>query len=158
MISTWCIPSSRSQTFRICWFWDCRSHTHTTGNKKEGRQCTEGKFIYSYLVSDTWYRITHVVRENLLPPPHGLLFPISSKGSCIYAPSHLQDSTHHSLFYTNCGALDGTRNSSMGPPWGINLITHHTMSRCSTMKQCQLEKHLVASLIPGYCSPAQISC
>ena len=46
-------------------------------------------------------------RGNPLPP-HGLLFPISSKGSCLYAPSHRQDSTYHSLCYTSCGALAGT--------------------------------------------------
>ena len=34
----------------------------------------------------------------------------------LYAPSHRQDSTYHSLCYTSCGALAGTRNSSMGPP------------------------------------------
>ena len=32
-----------------------------------------------------------------------------------YAPSHRQDSTYHSLFYTSRRALAGTRNSSMGP-------------------------------------------
>ena len=34
----------------------------------------------------------------------------------LYAPSHRQDSTYHSLCYTSCGALAGTRNNSMGPP------------------------------------------
>ena len=53
-------------------------------------------------------------RGNPLPP-HGLLFPISSKGF-LYAPSHRQDSTYHGLCYTSRGALAGTRNSSMGPP------------------------------------------
>ena len=33
----------------------------------------------------------------------------------LYAPSHRQDSTYHSLCYTSRGALAGTRNSSMGP-------------------------------------------
>ena len=51
-------------------------------------------------------------RGNLLPP-HGLLFPINSKGF-LYAPS--QVSTYHSLYYTSRGALAGMRNSSMGPP------------------------------------------
>ena len=31
----------------------------------------------------------------------------------LYAPSHRQDSTYHSLCYTSRGALGGTRNSSM---------------------------------------------
>ena len=34
----------------------------------------------------------------------------------LYAPSHRQDSTYHGLCYTSCGALVGTRNSSMGTP------------------------------------------
>ena len=34
----------------------------------------------------------------------------------LYAPSHRQDSTYHSLCYTSRGALAGTRNNSMGPP------------------------------------------
>ena len=33
----------------------------------------------------------------------------------LYAPSHIQDNTYHSLCYTSRGALVGTRNSSMGP-------------------------------------------
>ena len=45
--------------------------------------------------------------------PHGLPFPINSKGSFI---SHRQDSTYHDLCYTSHGALAGTRNRSMGPP------------------------------------------
>ena len=34
----------------------------------------------------------------------------------LYASSHRQDNTYHSLWYTSRGALGGTRNSSMGPP------------------------------------------
>ena len=33
----------------------------------------------------------------------------------LYASSHRQDNTYHSLCYTSRGALAGTRNSSMGP-------------------------------------------
>ena len=55
-------------------------------------------------------------RGNLLPP-HGLLFPINSKRSFICTIPHRQDSTYHSLCYTSHGALAGTRNSSMGPPY-----------------------------------------
>ena len=59
------------------------------------------------------YGVGHMVknhsdseRGNPLPP-HGLLFPITSKGSFIC--------TYHGLCYTSRGALVGTRNSSMGP-------------------------------------------
>ena len=68
---------------------------------------TEHILFYGYMASDHSYS----ERGNPLPP-HGLLVPINIKGSYIYAPSHRQDSTYHNL----CGALDGTRNSSMVPP------------------------------------------
>ena len=35
-------------------------------------------------------------RENLMPPPHGLFFSITSKGF-LYAPYHRQDSIYHGL-------------------------------------------------------------
>ena len=52
----------------------------------------------------------------------------------LYASSHRQDNTYHSLCYTSRGALAGTRNSSMGPlhegsirrpiaPWANALTT-----------------------------------
>ena len=67
------------------------------------------------------YGIGHMVKDysdsergNLLPP-HGLLVPISCKGSFICTITQT-GSTYHSLCYTSRGALAGTRNSSMGPP------------------------------------------
>ena len=53
------------------------------------------------------YGIRHMVKDHLdsergnLLPPHGLLF-------LLYAPSHRQDSTYHSLCYTSGGSLTGT--------------------------------------------------
>ena len=59
------------------------------------------------------YGVGHMVKDhsdsergNPLPP-HGLLFPISSKG--LYAPTHR-------IAHTRRRALIGMRNSSMGPP------------------------------------------
>ena len=40
------------------------------------------------------------------------------------------------VFVTPGGALAGTRNSSMGPPLGINPVTRHSMS-IQIMKKCQ---------------------
>ena len=40
----------------------------------------------------------------------------SAAWDLLYAPSHKQDSTYHGLFYTSCGALAGTINTSVGPP------------------------------------------
>ena len=51
----------------------------------------------------------HSDRERGNPlPPHGLLFPISSKGSFICI-THRQDNTYHILCYTSRGALAGTK-------------------------------------------------
>ena len=49
---------------------------------------------------------------------HGLLFPISSKGS-FNSPSQRHDSTYHGLY----GALAGMENSSMDPPCGAHGAT-----------------------------------
>ena len=71
-------------------------------------------FIYGYMASDIWLRTILIMREetrcrhicySLRLTPRVLL----------YAPSHRQDNTYHSLCYTSRGSLAGTRNSSMGP-------------------------------------------
>ena len=63
-------------------------------------------FIYSYRTYGK-RPLRERERGNLLLPLHGLLILIS-------------------------GALAGTRNRLMGPPCGIDLMTHHIMNRCST--------------------------
>ena len=47
--------------------------------------------------------------------PHGYYFRLAAR-ILLYSSSHRQDNTHQNLCYTSCGALAGTRNSSMGPP------------------------------------------
>ena len=49
----------------------------------------------------------------------------------LYASSNRQDNTYHDLCYTSCGALAGSRNSSMGLPWRIDPTIHPTMSERS---------------------------
>ena len=48
----------------------------------------------------------------------------------LYASSHRQYNIYHGLCYTSRGMLAGMRNSSMGPPWRIDLMTHRTKSKC----------------------------
>ena len=55
-----------------------------------------------------------------------LLFPINSKGYFIFTITIIT-----SICYTSHGALAGTRNTSVGPLWRIDPITHHTMSKRS---------------------------
>ena len=61
------------------------------------------------------YGIGHMVKDhtdsergNTLPP-HGYSFRLTAR-VLLYAPSHRQGSTYHSLYYTSCGALAGRRN------------------------------------------------
>ena len=86
------------------------------------------------------YCVRHMVKDHLdsergnLPQPvHGLL-RLAAK-DILYTPSHRQDSVYHNLcFQTSHGALAGTRDSSMGPPWGIETTTVRSMSTCSTQR------------------------
>ena len=70
------------------------------------------------------------MREEARCRHMGYYFQLTAR-VLLYAPSHRQDSTYHSLWYTSRGALAGTRNSSMGPPWKIDPTTHRTMSERS---------------------------
>ena len=93
-------------------------------------------FIYGYMASDIWREETHCCHYM------GYFIWLAAR-DLLYPPSHRQNSTYHSLCYTSCGALVGTRNSSMGAPWGIDLTTHSTISGCYTM-----ELHLTPIYLP----------
>ena len=71
-------------------------------------------FIYGYMASD----IIIMVKDHSDSEGEtcccnmGYSFRLTAR-VLLYAPSHRQDGTYHSLFfYTSCG----TRNSSMSPP------------------------------------------
>ena len=72
-------------------------------------------FIYGYMASDIWLRTILIAREETRCRHMGYSFRLAAR-VLLYAPSHRQDNTYHGLCYTSRGALDGTRNSSMGPP------------------------------------------
>ena len=72
-------------------------------------------FIYGYMASDIWLRTILIVRKETRCHHIGYSYRLTAR-LLLYAPSHRQDNTYHSLCYTSCGALAGTRNSSMGPP------------------------------------------
>ena len=94
-------------------------------------------FIYGYMASDIWLRTILIVRKETCCRQHRLqgffymhhptdrIAHTTAFGTPVVEhwlereiaqPSHRQDSTYHSLCFTSCGALAGTRNSSMGPP------------------------------------------
>ena len=72
-------------------------------------------FIYGYMASDIWLRTILIVRKETRCHHIGYSYRLTAR-VLLYAPSHRQDNTYHSLCYTSHGALAGTRNSSMGPP------------------------------------------
>ena len=72
-------------------------------------------FIYGYMASDIWLRTILIVRKETCCRHIGYSYRLTSR-VLLYASSHRQDNTYHSLCYTSRGALAGTRNSSMGPP------------------------------------------
>ena len=99
----------------------CSFHGPRTVSVKEGRK---GKFyltthsthfIYGYMASDIWLRTILIVRKETRCRHIGYSYRLTAM-VLLYAPSHRQDSTYHSLCYTSRGALAGTRNGSMGPP------------------------------------------
>ena len=71
-------------------------------------------FIYGYMASDIWLRTILIVRKETRCRHIGYSYRLTAR-VLIYAPSHRQDSTYYGLCYTSRGALDGTRNRSMGP-------------------------------------------
>ena len=93
-------------------------------------------FIYGYMASDIWLRTILIVRKETRCHHIGYSYRLTAR-VLLYAPSHRQDNTYHSLCYTSRGALAGTRNSSMGPPHeGSIRQPHRTMSEHSTSELC----------------------
>ena len=111
------------------------AHTHTHrryakytyvnhGSMNEWNRMERSQHI---LFTGIWHLFTGI-KDNLDSergnplPPHGLLFQLAAR-VLLYAPSHRQDITYHSLCYTSRGVLAGTRNSSMDPPCRIDPTT-----------------------------------
>ena len=98
--------------------------------RKEGNVLVNDALNTFYL---RLYGVGHMVKDhsdskrgNLLP--HSFQLAVRA---ILYAPSHRQDTTYHSLWYTSRGALAGMRNISMGEPWRIDPTTHRNMSERS---------------------------
>ena len=73
-------------------------------------------YLPLYMVSDIFLRTTQIMRGMpMLPFPHMLHFPISSKESFYYVSSHIQDVTYYGLCYISCDGMTG-----------IDPTTHHS--------------------------------
>ena len=90
-------------------------------------------FIYGYMASDIWLRTILIVRKEIHFRHIGYSFRLAAR-VLLYAPSHRQDSTYHSLCYTSRGTLTGTRNISIDPSRGIDLTTYCSMSYISVLQ------------------------
>ena len=61
------------------------------------------------MASDIWLRTILIVRKETRCCHIGYSYTLTAR-VLLYAPSHRQDNTYHSLCYTSRGALAGTRN------------------------------------------------
>ena len=95
----------------------CHHRTSAEWNEREMFYLTmhSTHFIYGYMASDIWLRTILIVRKETRCRHIGYSYWLTAR-VLLYAPSHRQDNTYHSLCYTSRGALAGARNSSMGPP------------------------------------------
>ena len=69
-------------------------------------------FSYGYMASDIWLRTFLIVRKETHCCHIGYSFQLTAR-VLLYAPTHRQDNTYHSLCYTSHGALAGTRTYLM---------------------------------------------
>ena len=106
-----------------------QNNTTMAISRKEGNVLFNDALNTFYL---RLYGIRHMLkdhsdneRRNLLPL-HGLHFLICSKGSFLWP-----------FFYIRRRSLAGTRNSSMGPTWRIDTMTHRTMNERSYHRATQ---------------------
>ena len=130
-------------------------------------------FIYGYMASDIWLRTILIakklkinVRKSQLGPiienmhmkiakeetrcrHMGYSFRLTAR-VLLYAPSHKQDNTYHSLCYTSCGALAGMRNSSMGTPHegSTRTLLPRSYILLLSMVECPLMVQWVIRSIP----------
>ena len=103
----------------------------------------EGNVLFNNILNTFYlqlYGIGHMVKDHsdrdrklIAATTWATLFRLAAR-VLLYALSHRQDITSLSLCYTSHGALAGTRNSFLGPPWVIDPTTLCTMSKHSTME------------------------
>ena len=83
-------------------------------------------FIYGYMASDIWLRTILIVRKETRCRHIGYSFRLTAR-VLLYAPSHRQDSTYHSLCYTSRVHWLKWKIAQ----WRIDPTTHRTMSKHS---------------------------
>ena len=70
-------------------------------------------FIYGYMASDIWLRTILIVRKGTRCRHIGYSYRLTAR-VLLYAPSHRQGNTYHSLCYTSRGAPKLQRHTPEG--------------------------------------------
>ena len=100
------------------------------------------------MASDLWLRTIMIVRKETRCCHIGYSYRLTAR-VLLYAPSHIQDNTYHSLCYTSRGALTGTRNSSvlLYAPSQKQANTYHSL--CYTSRGA-LARTRNSSMVPSW--------
>ena len=94
-------------------------------------------FIYGYMSSDIWLRTILIVRKETCCCHIGNSLWLTAR-VILYAPSHRQDSTYHSPWYTSRGALAGTRTTC------TKIETNKVVKECYVITQNLKQVRLLA--------------
>ena len=89
-------------------------------------------FIYSYMASNIWLRTILIVRKETRCRHIGYSYRLTAR-VLLYAPSHRQDNTYHSLCYTSRGALAGTRTTHIARQETYNRHTGYSFKLSVTV-------------------------
>ena len=103
-------------------------------------------FIYGYMASDIWLRTILIVRKEICCRHIGYSFRLTAR-VLLYAPSHRQDSTYHSLCYTSRGALAGMIIGRVPSDGQSVTDQQQSRARCSSMVDHLITVQLVIRLI-----------
>ena len=114
--TSWCLQVNTSYTSYTSWCLQVNT-SYTSWYLEREREMFyltthSTHFIYGYMASDILLRTILIVRKETRCRHIGYSFRLTAR-VLLYAPSHRQDNTYHSLCYTSRGALAGTKNSSM---------------------------------------------
>ena len=103
-------------------FFNCTFHLCFAPNSRYNVQSqpltinNEGNVLFNDALNTFYlrlYGVGHMVKDQSDSKRGKPLLRLAAR-VLLYAPSHRQDSTYHSLCYASRGSLAGTRNSSMG--------------------------------------------
>ena len=86
-------------------------------------------FIHGYMASDIWLRTILIVRKETRCHHIGYSYRLTAR-VLLYAPSHRQDNTYHSLCYTSRGSLAAESNE-----WMFNDTSAQNINRLLSVRQ-----------------------